>query len=67
MSDGSIVGALWQTLMTLRRELKTRHCPWCLSRNRKATLKHVVTERGYVRRCWQCGGEYDSDGRKVWP
>lgn len=46
-------------------------CPWCDGHGRKSTLEPTGTARGYVLRCWQCGGEYverhGSELRRVWP
>jgi len=68
MNDG-LLGALWQTVWTWWRWRNVR-CPHCASGGRKATLRSTGTARGYVLRCWQCGGEYGeyADGfRRVWP
>lgn len=66
MADGSLIGALWQTWLTRKREWRTRYCSWCEMQGRKVWLRHVVSERwGYVRRCPHCGAEYNSDGRPL--
>jgi hypothetical protein len=69
MAERSLLGALWQTALTWRRRRNVA-CPHCAKRSLKATLQSVTTARGYVLRCWQCGGEYAQyeDGlRRVWP
>ena len=70
MADRSLFGALYQTVWTWWRQ-RNVVCPHCATCGRKATLRSVVTARGYVLRCWQCGGEYVEYGRgkfrQVWP
>lgn len=44
-----------------------KRCPHCEKNGIKATLQTVVTKRGDVWRCWQCGGEYNDEGDLVWP
>ena len=36
-------------------------CPHCMKNSIRATLMAVETSRGLVKRCWQCGGEYQGD------
>jgi len=43
-----------------------RQCLHCAANGVRASLQTVTTARGEVRRCWQCGGEYQDDVR-VWP
>jgi hypothetical protein len=65
----SLFGALWQTALTWWRQWGLR-CPHCATRMRQAKLKPVVTPRGYVLRCRQCGSEYVEHPpglRRVWP
>lgn len=66
----SLFDALYQTAWTLWRQRNAR-CSHCAAHGRKATLRSVVTARGYVLRCWQCGCEYVEHGRgefrQVWP
>ena len=38
-----------------------RPCPHCEKNGIWVTLEPVVTPRGNVERCWQCGGEYVGD------
>lgn len=56
------IGYVVETMQKAIREV----CPHCLGNNISAHLQATVTERGEVRRCWQCGGEYRY-GMRVWP
>ena len=70
MLNGGLFASLWETGRTLWRQRGLR-CPHCASRVLQAKLQTVVTPRGYVLRCWQCGGEYVEHEwtrlRQVWP
>lgn len=69
MLNSGILSSIWQTARTMRRQWRVP-CPWCATHGLKVTLRSGVTPRGYVLRCWQCGGEYvDREGgfRRVWP
>jgi hypothetical protein len=78
MADRSLLGAIWQTLLTWRRRRNVA-CPHCAARalsfrdnevRELPILQSVTTPRGYVLRCWQCGGEYAENVnglRLVWP
>lgn len=63
---GLLADPLWFVTDVAIKEFERQQCPHCASNGIRATLERVVTARGDVDRCWQCGGEY-RDGKLVWP